>query len=128
LLALAIAVAAVVGAVSYFGWFFSSGFKDNATLHMVMQVVNGDATARAVLGERIEITALHSSSMIEDTTTGRHEAYVASVSGSRGEGSIAVSVDTQGAMKRITSLILTGPDGRTYDLTSPESRAPPGSI
>lgn len=128
LIALAIAIAAVIGAMSYFGWFFASGFKDSPTLRMVMEVVNGDETARAILGDNIEITSLESSSFADDTIVGKRESYVARVKGGRAEGTLSVTVDSHAALKHITSLVLTGPDGRTYDLTSSQSRAPPGSI
>ena len=128
LFAALIAITAIVGAFSYFGWYFYSGFKENPTLAMVMTVVNGDERARSVLGDNIRITALHSSSIIEDTNTGTHEAYIASVKGSKAEGSLSVSVDSTGKMKRITSLILTGPDGRSYDLTSSRPHDYPDSI
>jgi hypothetical protein len=128
LLAGAIALVVIVGAISYFGWYFYSGFKDNPTLHSVMRVVNGDVIARSVLGDHIEITNLESSSFSEDTTSGKHVSFVAHLRGSRGEGTLAATVDTTNALDHITSMVLTGPDGRTYDLTSSQSQAPPGSI
>src|ERR1700690_3339920 len=60
LFAALIAITAIVGAFSYFGWYFYSGYKENPTLAMVMTVVNGDERARSGLGDNIKITALHS--------------------------------------------------------------------
>ena len=128
LFAALIAITAIVGAFSYFGWYFSSGYKEQSDAGDGETQVNGDQIAQAVLGDNIQITALHSSSIMQDTNTGRHEAYIASVKGSKAEGSVSVSVDTSGKMKRITSLILTGPDGRSYDLTLSRPRDYPGSI
>src|SRR6266481_4387395 len=51
-----IAIVAIVGVASYTGWYFTSGFKNDVTLHAVMNVVNGDQIARAVLGDNIQIT------------------------------------------------------------------------
>ena len=126
LIAAAIAIAAIVGAFSYFGWYFYSGFKESPTLHAVMSVVNTDQTARAVLGEHITITNLEGSSFSEDLRTGRRETYIAHVRGSKGEGTLSVTVQTEQGMNHITSMLLTGPDGLSHDLTS--SRTSPGSI
>ena len=126
LIGAAIAIAAIVGMFSYFGWYFYSGYKESPTLHAVMSVVKADQTARAVLGEHIEITNLEGSSISEDLRSGRHESYIAHLRGSKGEGTLSVTVQVESEMNRITAMVLTGPDGRTYDLTS--SRTSPGSI
>jgi hypothetical protein len=128
LVAAAIAITAVIGVFSYFGWYFYSGFKENPTLHAVMSVVNGDQVARSVLGDNIQITNLEGSSFSADTRTGKRESYVAHLKGSRGEGTLSVTIETGSGLNHITSMILTGPDGRTYDLTSSQPRAGPGSI
>jgi hypothetical protein len=126
LVAAAIAITAIVGAISYGGWYFYSGFKHNPTLQNVMAVVNGDQVARAVLGDHIEITNLESSSFSDDSKTGNHSSYVAHLKGSKGEGTLSVSVDRTSGTPRITSMELTGPDGHKYDLVA--GPAPPGSI
>lgn len=128
LIAAAIAIAAIIGAISYSGWWLYAGFRNDPTLNVVINTVNGDQIARSVLGDNIEITNLESSNISEDLNTGRHAAYVAHLRGSRGEGSLAVTVDGSGDHSHIKSMILTGPEGRTYDLTRSESMAPPGSI
>jgi len=128
LIAAAIAITAIVGVFGYFGWYFYSGFQDNSTLHEVMSVVNADQTARAVLGDNIHITNLEGSSFSADTRTGKRESYVAHLKGSTGEGTLNVTIETGAGLNHITSMILTGPDGRTYDLTSTQPRAAPGSI
>ena len=126
LIAAAIAIAAIVGMFSYFGWYFYSGYKESPTLHAVMGVVKADQTVRAVLGEHIEITNLEGSSISEDLRSGRRESYIAHLRGSKGEGTLSVTVHIESEMSRITAMVLTGSDGRSYDLTS--SRASPGSI
>ncbi|MGZ5931399.1 MAG: cytochrome c oxidase assembly factor Coa1 family protein [Rhizomicrobium sp.] len=128
LIAAVIAIAAIVGAISYGGWWLYSGFKNDPTLQTVITSVNGDQIARSVLGDNIEITNLESSNFSSDLTTGKHASYVARVRGNRGEGTLAVTVDTISGRSRITSMVLTGPDGRTYDLTTSQPMAPPGSI
>jgi hypothetical protein len=53
---------------------------------------------------------------------------MARVQGSRAAGTLSVTVDTVAGKSRITSMILTGPDGSTYDLTVSRPYVPPGSI
>lgn len=114
--------------MSYGGWFLFSGFRNDPVLHGVMDTVNGDRIARAVLGDNIEITSLESSSFNSDITTGKHAAYVARVRGSKGEGTLAITVDTLSGRTHVTSIVLTGPDGSTYDLTTTGPATTPGSI
>lgn len=128
LIAAVIAIAAVVGAMSYGGWWLISGFKNDPTLHIVMDKVNGDRIAHAVLGDNIEITSLASSSFNSDTATGTHASYVARVKGSKGEGTLAITADTVSGRTHVTSIVLTGPDGSTYDLTTSLPEPTPGSI
>jgi hypothetical protein len=114
--------------MSYSGWWLFSGFKNDPELHAVMETVNGDRIARAVLGDNIEITSLASSSVNSDTTTGTHASYVARVKGTKAEGTLAITIDTVSGHTHVTSVVLTGPDGSTYDLTTSQSMPPPGSI
>jgi hypothetical protein len=123
-----IAIAAVVGAMSYTGWWLFSGFRNDPGLHAVMETVNGDRIAHAVLGDNIEITSLTSSSVASDTTTGTHASYVARVKGTKAEGTLAITIDTDSGRTHVTSVVLTGPDGSTYDLTTSQPSTPPGSI
>jgi hypothetical protein len=128
LIAVLIALGVFAVAISYSGWWLTSGFKSNKTLHFVVETINSEQIARAVLGDNIRIVDLQSSSISSDTTTGTHEAFVARVQGSKAEGTLNVTVETRSGNSRITSMILTGPDGSTYDLTISRPLAPPGSI
>lgn len=128
LVAALVAIAAIVGAMSFSGWWLFSGFRSDPTLQAVMVTVNGDRIARAVLGDNIEITSLASSGVSSDTTTGEHASYVARVKGSKGEGTLSITVDTVSGRSQVTTIVLTGPDGSTYDLTTSQPRTTPGSI
>ena len=128
LIAGAIAIAVVVATMSYTGWWLFSGFRSDPALHAVMETVNTDRIARAVLGDNIEITGLASSSVTSDTTSGTHASYVARVKGSKAEGTLAITLDTVSGHTHVTSVVLTGPDGSTYDLTTSQPTPPPGSI
>jgi cytochrome oxidase complex assembly protein 1 len=128
LIAGAIAIAVVVATMSYTGWWLFSGFRTDPALHTVMETVNSDRIARAVLGDNIEITSLASSSVTSDTATGTHASYVARVKGSKAEGMLAITLDRVSGRTHVTSVVLTGPDGGTYDLTTSQPVPPPGSI
>ena len=114
--------------MSYTGWWLFSGFRSDPALHAVMETVNGDRIARAVLGNNIEITSLASSSVTSDTTSGTHASYVARVKGSKAEGTLAITLDEVAGHTHVTSVVLSGPDGSTYDLTTSQPTSPPGSI
>jgi len=128
LIAAAIAIVVTIGAMSYTCWWLFSGFRSDPALHLVMETVNSDRIARAVLGDNIEITSLASSSITSDTASGTHAYYVARVKGSKAEGMLAITLDTVAGHTHVTSEVLTGPDGSTYDLTTSQPTPPPGSI
>ncbi|HEY0105372.1 MAG TPA: cytochrome c oxidase assembly factor Coa1 family protein [Rhizomicrobium sp.] len=122
-----IALAAVVGGFSYLGWYVGGGFKDDPGLHMAMARVNADPTARAILGDGIAIAGVSGTAFSDDLAAGKRSDYVVRLKGSRGEGTLAVTIVTRGGARRITALTLTGPDGSRYDLDHP-AQAPPDAI
>jgi hypothetical protein len=125
----ALVVVGLIGvAINYSDWWLTSGFNGGKTLHLVIETINRDQVARSVLGDNIRIVDLQSSTFASDTASGTHEAYMARVQGTRAAGTLSVTVDTVSSMSRITSMILTGPDGSTYDLTVSRPYVPPGSI
>jgi hypothetical protein len=125
----ALVVVGLIGvAINYSDWWLTSGFNGGKTLHLVIETINRDQIARSVLGDNIRIVDLQSSTFASDTASGTHEAYMARVQGTRAAGTLSVTVDTVSSKSRITSMILTGPDGSTYDLTVSRPYVPPGSI
>jgi hypothetical protein len=130
LIAALVAIVAIVGAVSYTGWYLYTGFKNDPTLHAVIGVVNNEGVARAVLGNNITITNVEGSSFNTDLNTGKTVSYVAHLKGSKGEGTLNITVVTpKGGAAHTTVLMLTGPDGHKYDLlnTGEDSIAPAGN-
>ncbi len=123
-----IAIVALVGTFGYLGWYLSSGFKNDATLTMVIGTVNGNQIARSVLGDHIEIAGLSSTSVQSTLATGTTASYVARLKGARAEGTLEATVVTHDRASHITVLLLTGPDGRRYDLTGPPQTNPQDSI
>jgi hypothetical protein len=125
----ALVVVGLIGvAINYSDWWLTSGFNGGKSLHIVIETINRDQIARSVLGDNIRIVDLQSSTFASDTASGTHEAYMARVQGSRAAGTLSVTIDTAAGKSRITSMILTGPDGSTYDLTVSRPYVPPGSI
>jgi hypothetical protein len=131
LIAAGIFLIVLIGGFSYMGWYFYSGFKNNATLKTVVTEVNNNQTARSVLGDNIVITSLSSSNFSADMATGKNESYVAHVKGSKAEGTLSVTAETPPrGQTHITKMTLIGPDGREYDLLNGATGPPsaPGSI
>lgn len=122
-----IAVLAIIGAFSYLGWYFTSGFKNDQTLQFVIQAVNADFEARALLGDGVEIAGMSSTAFSDNLTTGKTASYVLQLRGSKGAGTLNATVVIHGKTRRITVLVLTTNDGRIFDLLRP-GRAPPGAI
>jgi hypothetical protein len=117
LIAAGIFLVVLIGGFSWMGWYFYSGFKNSPTLKAVVIRLNSDQVARSVLGDNIAITSLSSSNVSADLSTGKTESYVAHLKGSKAEGTLSITAETptRGEM-HITKMVLTGPDGRDYDL------------
>jgi hypothetical protein len=109
-------------------WYMTSGYKNNETLKAATVELNQDQTARSVLGDNIEITGLSGTHYATDLANGTSESYVAHLKGSKAEGDLAVDAETPPhGQRHFTKLILTGPDGKTYDLLH-ASEGTPGAI
>jgi len=131
LIAAGIFLIVLIGGFSWMGWYFYSGFKNNATLKTVVIQLNSNQVARSVLGDNIEITSLSSSNFSADMATGKSESYVAHLKGSKAEGTLSVSAETPPrGQTHFTKMTLIGPDGREYDLLNGATGPPnaPGSI
>jgi hypothetical protein len=121
----------LIGAFSWMGWYFYSGFKNSATLKAAVVRLNSDQVARSVLGDNIAITNLSSSNVSADLSTGKSETYVAHVKGTRAEGTLSITAETPPhGQTHFSKMTLTGPDGRDYDLLNGATGPPnaPGSI
>ncbi|MEJ0026743.1 MAG: cytochrome c oxidase assembly factor Coa1 family protein [Rhizomicrobium sp.] len=114
-----IAVVALVGTFSYFGWYLTNGFKNDATLKVVVAAVNENQFARSMLGDNIEVTGVSSTTVSTVAGSGTTASYIVHLKGSRAEGTLEASVVTHDNVSHVTSLVLTGPSGRRYDLNGP---------
>jgi hypothetical protein len=123
LIAVLIVAAALIAGFSYLGWFWTSGFKNDAALHSVVADLNANQTARSVLGDGIAVDGVSTFS-IESNLSGKHESFVATVKGSKASGQIATEVNVERGKTTIVVLTLTGPDGRKYNLSGASQQAP----
>jgi hypothetical protein len=123
-----IAIVAVVVAVDYGAWYFGNFLKNDAAAEMVIAALKSDRTARSVLGDDIQFVSVTSASTVETLATGKTTSFIARVKGSTAEGAVSATVVSHDHVNKITVLILTGPDGRTYDLLHAPQAPPENSI
>jgi Cytochrome oxidase complex assembly protein 1 len=112
----------IVGGLIYGGYYLFNGYKHDASLQTVMAAVQHNPIAHAVLGDNIAIAGMPSYNFRYNA--GRHYAsYVFSVRGSKANGTIHAGVSIAAGKTTIRALMLTGPDGRNYELVGPSSNA-----
>ena len=99
----------------YGAWFVWDGYKRNPVLRVAGELVRSDGMARQVLGDGITITGVESNSF--SWMPGQTDnAYDVTLAGSKGEGRLSVTAHSGSGAPVLDSAILTGPDGRRYDL------------
>lgn len=96
-------------------WFLWDGYKRDPALRVVGEMVRKDGMARQVLGNNITITGVESN-IFSWMPGGTSNAYEMTLEGSKGEGRLSVTTHSGAAAPVLDSAILTGPDGRRYDL------------
>ena len=99
----------------YGAWFLWDGYRRDPVLRVAGELVRKDGMARQVLGNNITITGIESnifSWMPGEAST----AYDVGLEGSKGNGRLSVTAHSGAGAPVLDSAILTGPDGRRYDL------------
>ena len=96
-------------------WFWNEGYKRDPALRLAAELVKSDGLAQQVLGSGIIVRGVESDSFSWMPGMSRH-SYDMLLEGSRARGDLDVSVHTDSAGPHLDSAILTGPDGRRYDL------------
>ncbi len=115
LIALLLLATPVLLAGGYGAWFLWEGYKRDPVLRLVGELVREDGLARQVLGDGAVITGVDGNYF--SWMPGRADnVYVVTLDGPKGRGQLAVSGQTGLGGAKIDSAILTGPDGRRYDL------------
>jgi hypothetical protein len=101
---------------SYGAWFLYDGYRRSPVLRMVGELVREDGLARQALGPGAVVAGLEGNvfSMVPGRST---DSYQVLLEGPKGEGHLAVTAHHSAfGPPSLDSAILTGPDGRRYDL------------
>src|SRR5438067_3821057 len=100
----------------YGAWFLADGYRRNPVLRVVGELVRNDGLAQLAMGPGAVVTGVEGNlftwvpGMASDT-------YQVTLEGPKGEGHLAVTAHHSGfGSPHLDSAILTGPDGRRYDL------------
>jgi len=104
----------------YGAWFLYDGYRRNPVLRVVGELVRSDGLAQQVLGRGAVVTAVEGNvfSWVPGRTANDFDV---ALEGPKGEGHLAVtSHHTTFGPPVLDSALLTGPDGRRYDLLTHE--------
>lgn len=100
----------------YGAWFLWNGYRRDPVLRVVGELVREDGMAQQALGFGATVTGVDGN-MFSWMPGGASHAYDVTLQGPKGEGHLAVTAHQSGAEGwKLDSAILTGPDGRQYDL------------
>ena len=105
----------MIAAGGYGAWFFMDGYKRNPVLRVVGELVAHDGMARQVLGDGAVVTGI-AGNYFSWMPGSSSNAYDVLLDGPKGEGHLAVTSHSGFMGPKLDSAILTGPDGRRYDL------------
>jgi hypothetical protein len=100
----------------YGAWFLYDGYKRNPVLRVVAELVRDDGMAQQAMGRGAVVTGVEGSvfSWVPGVAS---DSYQVTLEGPKGEGHLAVTSHRSGfGSAQLDSAILTGPDGRRYDL------------
>jgi hypothetical protein len=117
----------------YGAWFLWDGYRRDPILRVVGELVREDGMAQQALGFGAVVTGVEGNMFSWMPGQSSH-AYDVTLQGPKGNGRLAVTSHQSGAAGwKLDSAILTGPDGRRYDLLKhqilpPNSDRPDTSI
>lgn len=113
-----IVLAPLLFAWGYGAWVVYTGFRENPVMRAAIEMTQRDGLAQQALGQGIIVTGVASNIFTFMPGMGVRNGYALELSGSKGSGTLAVTSHGRGSQAKIDSMILTGPDGRRYDLLS----------
>ncbi len=113
MIAAVVIVAAVFG---YGAWYFYKGFSNDVRVQTVLEAVQQDARAAAILGRNIKVLEVEMHTFDYSTGRGGTATYVLKVAGSAGEGELKADLDISDGGVKIKLLILTDKNGQTHYL------------
>jgi len=100
----------------YGAWFLYSGFRTSPMMRAAIELTQKDGLAQRVLGVPITVAGVQGNAFSFVPGIGARNAYVLQLNGSKASGTLSVTAHTQGSQAKIDTMMLTGPDGRQYDL------------
>ena len=111
----------------YGAWFLWDGFRRDPVLRVVGEMVRRDGMAQQVLGTGAVVTGVEGN-FFSWMPGGSSHDYVVALEGPKGQGHLAVTSHQSGYDgPKLDSAILTGPDGRRYDLLKHQALPSDGS-
>ncbi len=100
----------------YGAWFLWQGYRRDPVLRVVGEMVRKDGMARQAMGPDAVVTGVEGNVFSWMPGRSSHD-YEIALQGPKGEGHLAVISHQSGfGGFKLDSAILTGPDGRRYDL------------
>lgn len=107
-------------------WFLLDGYKRDPVLRVVGELVREDGMAQMALGHGAVITGVEANSF--SWMPGRtNNAYDVTLEGPKGDGRLSVTAHAGNNGPQLDTAILTGPDGRRYDLLKHMALPPDGT-
>src|SRR6267154_4586404 len=100
----------------YGAWFLYDGYRHNPVLRLVSELVRSDGMAQQALGSGAVVTGVEGSAFtwVPGSVNGDYDV---TLEGPKGQGHLIVrSHRPEFGPPKLDSAILTGPDGRRYDL------------
>ena len=105
----------VILAGGWGAWMWTSGYRHDPALRLAAELVKSDGLAQQVLGTGITVKGVESDSFSWMPGMSRH-SYDMQLQGSRAQGDLEITAHADTTGEHLDSAILTGPDGRRYDL------------
>ena len=112
----------------YGAWFLYDGYRHNPVVRLAGELVRRDGMAQQVLGYGAAITGVEGNGFawVPGTTSGD---YHVTLEGPKGEGHMTVRAhQATFGPPALDSAILTGPDGRRYDLLKHQQLPDDGTV
>ena len=115
-------------AAGYGAWYLWEGYRHNPAYRLAVDLVRHDGMAQQVLGEDPVITGVEGNVFSWMPGLAK-DSYDVTLEGPKGEGHLAITEHHSGfGSPVLDSAILTGPDGRRYDLMKHQELPGSGNI
>jgi hypothetical protein len=112
----AIVLVPLLFAWGYSAWIFYHGFRENPLMRTAIEMARRDGMAQQVLGPDITLVGVSENIFAFVPGLGTRNGYALELSGAHGQGRLEVTAHSERGASKIDNMILTGPNGRRYDL------------